>query len=335
MLHPLMLLNSYAKNDRINDNKEMEKADAIMLRTPKKERNMPLILFAVIAIIVIAGLLCLMEARRELHYFKVTHDVVKSPKLNGLESEKRVVFLSDLHNKVYGSNNETLLEAVRQVCPDLILIGGDMLIGKKGCTFRPALDFVLKLPEICPVYYANGNHEQRMKEHPGEYGNVWETYRRELVQAGVHLLENERISVYLGEQKIQITGLELPEKTYCKFNRYPINKTDLEHCVGKGDDSVFQILLAHNPVYFKAYKEWGADLVLSGHLHGGIIRLPGIGGVITPQVILFPKYSGEMTVEEGHTIIVSRGLGTHTVNLRFLNEAELIVVHLKTEKQSE
>ena len=64
-------------------------------------------------------------------------------------------------------------------------------------------------------------------------------------------------------------------------------------------------------------KKWGADLVLSGHLHGGIIRLPGIGGLITPQAIPFPKYSGEMTTEGEQTIIVSRGLGTHTINLRF------------------
>ena len=74
--------------------------------------------------------------------------------------------------------------------------------------------------------------------------------------------------------------------------------------------------------------------VLSGHLHGGIIRLPGIGGLITPQAIPFPKYSGEMTTEGEQTIIVSRGLGTHTINLRFLNEAEMIVIHLRGEKDS-
>ena len=87
-------------------------------------------------------------------------------------------------------------------------------------------------------------------------------------------------------------------------------------------------------LYFDAYKKWGADLVLSGHLHGGIIRLPGIGGLITPQAIPFPKYSGEMTTEGEQTIIVSRGLGTHTINLRFLNEAEMIVIHLRGEKDS-
>ena len=104
-------------------------------------------------------------------------------------------------------------------------------------------------------------------------------------------------------------------------------------CIEK-EAADYEILLAHNPVYFDAYKKWGADLVLSGHLHGGIIRLPGIGGLITPQAIPFPKYSGEMTTEGEQTIIVSRGLGTHTINLRFLNEAEMIVIHLRGEKDS-
>ena len=71
-------------------------------------------------------------------------------------------------------------------------------------------------------------------------------------------------------------------------------------------DNSYHILLAHNPFYMEAYKEWGADLILSGHLHGGCVRLPGIGGVITPQAFLFPKYSGEMTVEGEQTIIVSQ-----------------------------
>ena len=84
--------------------------------------------------------------------------------------------------------------------------------------------------------------------------------------------------------------------------------------------------MAHTPTYMKEYKEWGADLTLCGHLHGGIIRLPFIGGMITPQVELFPRYSGDMYKDGEHYSIVSRGLGTHTVNLRYLNMAELVSV---------
>lgn len=316
------------------------------------------------ALIILTAILCLIEAKRELGYFKITHDEVRSKKLKEFllkdsskdpskeeplkealskeTPELRIIFLSDLHNKEYGKNNADLLEAIRQEQPDLILIGGDMLIGKPegktGSTskqqkdiYHAALRFVGKLPEICPVYYANGNHEQRMKEDQEEYGNVYERYSKALRNAGVHFLENESIVLRVRGQDIRITGLELPEEIYRKFRKITVEKRNIEKCVGKAADGsgIFQILLAHNPAYFPAYKEWGADLVLSGHLHGGIIRLPFLGGLISPQAVPFPKYSGEMTREGEHTIIVSRGLGTHTVNLRFLNEAEVIVIHLK------
>ena len=78
-----------------------------------------------------------------------------------------------------------------------------------------------------------------------------------------------------------------------------------------------------------AYKAWGADLILSGHLHGGIVRIPGLGGVISPQAFLFPRYSGELTLEGDQTVIVSRGLGTHTIHLRLFNTPELVSISLE------
>lgn len=288
----------------------------------------------VLLLLILAGILGLLESYREQQYFKVTEDTVISKKLDGLTKEKTIVFLSDLHNKVYGTDNERLLSAIRTASPDLILIGGDMLVGKKGCSPQPALEFVTRLPDICPVYYTCGNHEQRMKEKPEEYGDVYQRYRRELQNCGIRFLENDCVVLEEEECKIRIFGLELPLETYTKFRRYPVTSEDVNTCIQKEDSEMYDILLAHNPVYFDAYKKWGADLVLSGHLHGGIIRLPGIGGLITPQAIPFPKYSGEMTTEGEQTIIVSRGLGTHTINLRFLNEAEMIVIHLRGEKDS-
>lgn len=273
----------------------------------------------------------LLESWREQRYFKVTHNTVEVSQWECSEPEITLVFLSDLHNKIYGMDNENLFQAIKDVHPDLILIGGDMLVGKKNArySYEPALRFVSRLPQICPVYYANGNHEQRMKESLQRYENALISYKKQLQEAGVQFLENAHTIHKIRGRNMQITGLELPMETYRKFRKPSLTPADIERCVGKKNGNHYQILLAHNPSGFPAYKAWGADLVLSGHLHGGIVRLPGIGGVITPQAVLFPKYSGEMTKEEGHTIIVSRGLGTHTVNLRFLNEAELVVIHLK------
>ena len=103
----------------------------------------------------------------------------------------------------------------------------------------------------------------------------------------------------------------------------------VEECLGKPEKEAFQILIAHNPVHFQAYRRWGADLVLSGHLHGGLVRIPGIGGVISPQFRIFPKYCGELTREKDSWIAVSKGLGSHTINIRLFNPAEVVVLHLK------
>lgn len=274
-------------------------------------------------------LIFLAEGKRELKFFKITKYPLDLPKLKALDSPKRVVLLADLHNKVYGEKNKELLDAIRKEKPDIILVAGDMIVGKKYILYKEAMEFVTQLPSICPVYYSLGNHEQRMKERPQtQEGQVFKIYRENLLEVGIHLLENESTRIMLGGIKFQISGLELPMSTYKKFKKHVVTVRDVENCLGKAKQGEFHILLAHNPAFFPAYKKWGADLTVSGHLHGGIIRIPGLGGIITPQAVLFPKHSGELTVEDGQAITVSKGLGTHTINLRFCNYAEVVVIDL-------
>lgn len=278
----------------------------------------------------LSALLCLEESKRELGFFVVKQYSFSSPKLHGLRADKKIILLADLHNKVYGNHNDVLLRTIEEERPDFILIAGDMLIGKKDVPYDAALAFVSELPKICPVYYGLGNHEQRMKEFPEKYGfSAYARYKAKLVRCGVHFLENEAAEIELDDVKIQLHGLELPMESYEKFQRHSITASDVEQKIGACDSTKCQILIAHNPAFFSAYKKWGADLTVSGHLHGGILRIPGLGGVITPQVKLFPKYSGEMTTEGKQAIVVSKGLGTHTVNLRFLNPAEVVAIMLK------
>lgn len=219
-----------------------------------------------------------------------------------------------------------------------------MLVAKNDVRYQEALDFVSRLPQLCPVYYASGNHEQRIKENQENYSLCYEEYRKKLQAKGVRFLENESCDILLGNQQIHISGLELPLIVNKKFRKADVTAEDVRRCLGEKHttgnqekqqettenfaDNSYHILLAHNPSYMEAYKEWGSDLILSGHLHGGCVRLPGIGGVITPQAFLFPKYSGEMTVEGEQTIIVSKGLGTHTFNVRLFNPAEVIAITL-------
>ena len=281
--------------------------------------------FWIVILLLIAGVFA--EVERELHTFCITRYKVLSPKWNGEKSGK-IIFLSDLHNHEYGLHNKKLIDKIRMENPELILIGGDILVGKEDISYESAAKFVEAICKIAPVYYANGNHEQRMKEKPEKYGDAFVKYKKRLLDAGVYFLENESAEVDLDRNRLCLTGLELQLEVYEKMKTHKVTKDDIAQKVGQANREEIQILLAHNPEYMEAYQAWGADITLSGHLHGGLICLPNGKSVITPQFHLFPKHAGEMKVKGNQTAIVSRGLGTHTVNIRLFNPAELIVFQI-------
>ena len=281
--------------------------------------------FVLIGVIIF---ICIAEWIREIVTFKVTHYRITSDKLYDLQRERKVVFLSDLHNNRYGNNNERLLDEVKKQNPDLIVIGGDMLVGMANLSSRVAEDFVSRLTHICQVYYANGNHEQRMKAYPETYGTAFEKYKRSLVDKGVQFIENEYETLTFDGCHVCIYGLEIPVKYYKKFRKQTLPVDVVREQIGELDSNCYNILLAHNPTYVSTYLDWGADLILSGHFHGGVVRIPKLGGLITPQCHMFPKYSGELTEKNGKYVVVSKGLGAHTLKIRFLNPAEVIVLHL-------
>lgn len=279
-------------------------------------------------IIVIFLLYIFIEIYWETHHFVITRYEVKSSKLPKEMKAKKVIFLSDFHNQNYGEKSVRLVDAIWKEQPDLILIGGDMLVGNSKIPYENAVDFVKQLPEIAPVYYTNGNHEQRMHENAETYGDLYWKYKKELENAGVVFLNNEDI-IY-GEERIRIEGLELPNKCYKKLKKTTLEVSDIEARIGKAKDG-FTILMAHHPEYAKCYWQWGADLVLSGHLHGGVVRLPLLGAAISPQYRLFPRYSGDYYKEGKKGIIVSKGLGMHTIKIRLWNKAEMVVFTLQGE----
>lgn len=274
-----------------------------------------------------AALACLCgEIWRELHHFRTVTYRLRSKKLKGVGEGVRIVFLSDLHNQTYGKANNRLLRKIKEIAPSIVLIGGDMLVGKKGKSYLPALAFVKELTKRYPVYYANGNHEQRMKEWPGVYGDAYRKYKKELECAGVIFLENSSQELICGNCRIRLTGIEIPAECYSHFRKARIPEGAVKERIGEAKEEVYEILLAHNPSFMEEYLEWGADLVLSGHLHGGIVRLPGVGGAVSPAFDIFPKYSGGYYREGEQEIVVSRGLGVHTICVRLFNPAELAVL---------
>lgn len=249
-----------------------------------------------------------------------------------LKKDCRFVFLSDLHGKEYGAGNERLLRAIDEAAPDFVLVGGDMLTAKPGVSFQKAVDFLLKCREKYPVYYAIGNHEYRLSIYPEIYGTMYGDYRKSLegMEKSVCFLDNE--SCILPEYGIRVTGLTIGREYYKRFQKRKLKEGYLEQRAGRADGASYQILLAHNPEYFPDYAAWSPELVLSGHIHGGVARFPGVGGMVSPSMFPFPRYDGGLFEKNGSRMVVSRGLGAHTIPVRLFNPGELVVVELKAGK---
>lgn len=235
--------------------------------------------------------------------------------------EKRIVLLADLHGNHFGKGNDKLLTEIVWAEPDCVCIAGDMTV-KNGKGAREMIAFLGKLAKKYPVYYAPGNHEIRMPH----YGR----YRRKLEEKGVVYLENE----WVISDGYAIGGLDLPEYWYHKcWDKRELDKKTLSEIIKppgqiSGGEKLFSILLAHNPEYFRTYADFGASLVLSGHIHGGIARLPGFGGVISPSLRLFPAYDAGLFQEGESYMVLSRGLGLHHIRLRFFNRPELSIIDI-------
>lgn len=275
-------------------------------------------LFAIIAVI------CLWVMLYDSHRFIVVHHAFASDKIR---KQVRMVMISDFHNCRYGKENEMVLAAIEKAAPDMIVIAGDMITADKKEKFDRTIHLLSKLKEKYPVYYAMGNHEQKISRCPEKYDGMWERFEKSLEEIGVSLLRNEHIS--FPDRGISLYGLEIGREYFQRFSTKPMQGEYLEHLLGKVDKNTYSVVLAHNPDYFPEYAEWGADLVLSGHVHGGIVRVPFLGGLISPAIRFFPKYDGGLFREKEATMVLGRGLGNHSPNVRLFNPAELLVIELR------
>lgn len=243
-----------------------------------------------------------------------------------------ILFLSDLHNVEYGVDHAELLEAVRTQKPDWVFAGGDMVVGKPGFTAETAKKLMEALAKEHKVICANGNHEYRMKLYTEVYGTEYEDYKRALQEAGICYLENSSTKLYKDGAAITVTGLELDRHYYQRGKKQPMDVSYLLETIGEKEMG-FQILLAHNPLYLPEYARWGADLILSGHNHGGLIRLPLLGGLVSPQMRFFPKYDAGYYRIKASQAVISRGLGMHTFPIRIGNRPELSKIILKKKRK--
>ncbi len=297
---------------------------------------MKYILGAIIACLVILFIINIVDLNRYVVRSVAIYDSKVKKKL-------KVCFVSDLHNY---SCTPKFYEDIKEFAPDVILCGGDTITATKGRKQDRAYYFLKELSEIAPTYTALGNHEYRAKIYPEVYGTMYDEFAAKTKEYNIPILSNS--FHYFEENNIKVSSADIDRTFYKRFKVYHMDDDYIESLIGKLEDDKYNILLAHNPDYFKYYNAYGSDLILSGHVHGGLIRLPLLHGVAHPGIRFFPKYSGGVYDENGKFVryadsyvssknaiirlIVSCGIGFHTLPLRLFNPGELIFITIDTKK---
>lgn len=301
-----------------------------------------------IILILLFAIMTITVSEWERNKLKIFKYIIESPKL---KSEHKFVYISDLHEKEFGKDNEELLKKIDELAPDFILVGGDLIRCHKVHEHRKykdrdgvrvGLELLEKLGSKYKVYFSYGNHEQRLLEKAG-LGDCKDTVkydkyiqdiskgRAEALKKALckaELLENTTLSF----DDFDITGITLPLKYYRPLlfkKREELVEEDIEKLVGSPSPDKFHIMLMHTPMYYREAIRHGEDLVISGHYHGGTVNLPFFGALMTPQFqFLVKECAGEYKYQDG-TLIVSRGLGTHSVNIRINDRPEISFITIK------
>lgn len=231
----------------------------------------------------------------------------------------KIVQISDLHNKMFGSNQKRLVAKIKRAQPDVIFITGDM-VDSRNYDANPALILIDEIIDIAPVYYVTGNHEFKLVE--------FSFLMKEIEKRGVNILRNSSEILEIDGDELRIIGVDDPTNLGDMFDEGKNLAASIDIAIGENEEGYFDILLSHRPEYFPIYAEYQMDLTFSGHAHGGQFRLPLIGGVIAPNQGLFPKYTSEVYTEGDSKMVVSRGLGNSIIPQRIFNRPELVVVTL-------
>ncbi|PQZ53268.1 phosphoesterase [Bacillus sp. MYb209] len=231
----------------------------------------------------------------------------------------KILQLSDLHNKKFGKNQDVLIKKVKNLNPDIIVITGD-LIDSKSYDAEISLQVIRELVTEYPVYFVTGNHEQ----WSGKYNSL----EKKLKKYNVTVLRNEHASIQKGEQEIYLLGIDDPDFTNENRDEGSIIKAEIEKAKDKTQSDGYKVLLSHRPEFLEEYADEQVDLVLSGHAHGGQVRLPFIGGLVAPSQGILPKYTAGLYEKQNTSMIVSRGLGNSIIPQRVFNRPEIVVVQL-------
>ena len=267
----------------------------------------------VVALIAAFCAFIIKESRDEL---EISRYEVASLKLSESFDGFTIVQLSDLHGAQFGEDGTELVDKVRELAPDIIALTGDFVTDEGDLEAEEKL--APRLTEICPVYFVSGNHE---------FGSGLAAEVRNIMEsAGVKYLSNEYLTISRGEDHILLGGVEDPN-AYADM----LTPEELAQKMNEASPSAFKILLGHRNYWMEKYPELPVDLVLCGHAHGGLVRIPGVGGLIGTDRHLFPDFVDGEFNNGNYTMIVSRGLGNSVPIPRIFNRPEIVCVTLRAE----
>ena len=255
--------------------------------------------------------------------FVTTFYTVTSDKL---DADMRIVELSDLHLHEYGEKNIDLVTRIRNLKPDLITVAGDMNIDENP-DYSVVLELMEQLVDIAPVYYAPGNHEWG-----GIYGYHYSQMPDDIAATGAHFLLQDYEDVEINGNKLRIGGtFEWPRDEL----EWPKSQRVVDALDGNKQDTsdTYTILICHCPeVFYTSLKDVQIDLGISGHAHGGLIRLPYTDGLWSTSQGFLPKYTSGVRKIGQSTVVISRGLGDSEPFPRIFNQPELVVIDLEKQQ---
>lgn len=269
----------------------------------------------------IAGLLILAVALGVFWWFEnetiVTETItVASDEIPGTFDGFRIAVLADIHGEVFGENSAYLLQKTAATKPDIIIMNGDLIDEVSHLEMLPPL--LDGLVDIAPVFFVTGNHEWAV-------GCVDELFLI-LESHGVTVLRNEYRNMTIDGQTVVLAGIDDPNGPFDQ--KQP---DELMAEIREAEGSAYTVMLAHRNDSLDMWSELGTDLVLCGHGHGGVVRIPFVGGLIGVDRSLFPDYTAGLYTKGGTDMVVSRGLGNSVVDFRLFNRPHLVVVELKTQ----
>ena len=283
--------------------------------------------------IVIAAAICLAAVLAVLIGNTCISTASYTVALQNLSGPVRIVLLSDLHGKSFGRENSRLIAKIQEQSPDAIFLDGDMIDrSADSADVQELLRLIERLHEIAPVYFAPGNHEL-------EYMQTDASLLTQVAEAGAVVVNDSYVDVTIAGQPLRIGGTMGHAFYFGRSEEEFSSSPEYQFLKAFEDTDVPKICLAHMPdtfIFNGAYNLWNVDLVLSGHTHGGLIRLPFIGGLYAPMQGWFPEYDrGYFRLGEHMQMVISAGLSGHGIIPRINNPPEIVVIDLVPESTQE